>query len=204
MLGQLLPEDSETAGLLALMLLHQARAPGRLTPDGLPASLAEQDRACWDRNLIAEGVALLESAMLRRSPGPYQLQAAIAALHVQAPSFDRTDWLQIALLYGELTRQTPSAVVEINRAVAIGMADGPHAGLAILAPLLSAGTFDDYGPLHAAHADLLDRAGAPDAALGAWERAIAATQNPQLRAALHRRVDARSGAGSPDSENSSR
>jgi RNA polymerase sigma-70 factor (ECF subfamily) len=188
-LSQLLPDDAETAGLLALMLLHQGRAPGRLDPAGRPVPLADQDRSRWDRESIAEGVALLDAAMAMRSPGPYQLQAAIAALHAQAASFEQTDWTQIALLYRTLARHAPSPVVEINRAVAVGMADGPRAGLAVLEPILASGTLAGYGPLHAAHADLLERAGDADAASAAWARAIGATENTALRAELARRHD---------------
>jgi RNA polymerase sigma-70 factor (ECF subfamily) len=170
------------------MLLHHARAAARQAADGRPVPLAEQDRRRWDHGLIAEGISLLDDAMTRRSPGPYQVQAAIAALHAQAPTFAGTDWTQIALLYGELTRLAPSPVVEINRAVAVGMADGPRAGLAILEPVLASGALADYAPLHAAYADLLDRAGDMVAAAAAWARAIAATENPVLRAELQRRV----------------
>ncbi len=189
LLHRLLPEDAETIGLLALMLLHNARAAGRQDADGRPIPLAEQDRGRWRHEMIAEGAALLDLALTRRSPGPYQVEAAIAALHAQASSFEQTDWVQIALLYRALARQAPSPVVEVNRAVAIGMADGPRAGLAILEPVLASGALADYGPLHAAHADLLDRAGDPDAAAAAWARAIAATENAALRAELQRRVD---------------
>jgi RNA polymerase sigma-70 factor (ECF subfamily) len=189
LLRQLLPKDAETAGLLALMLLHQARAPGRLDGDGRPVPLADQDRGHWDRETIAEGVALLDAAMAMRWPGPYQLQAAIAALHAQAPSFVETDWAQIALLYRELARRAPSPVVEVNRAVAVGMADGPRAGLAVLEPILASGALAGYGPLHAAHADLLERAGDAEGAGAAWTRAIAATENTALRAELERRHD---------------
>ncbi|TMC03278.1 MAG: sigma-70 family RNA polymerase sigma factor [Chloroflexi bacterium] len=187
LLHRLLPEDAETGGLLALMLLHQARAPGRLDPDGRPVPLADQDRGRWDRDAIAEGVAVLDAAMALRAPGPYQLQAAIAALHAQAPSFADTDWPQIALLYRSLARQAPSPVVEVNRAVAVGMADGPRAGLAVLEPVLASGALAGYGPLHAAHADLLERAGDAEGARAAWALAIAATENSALRAELERR-----------------
>jgi RNA polymerase sigma-70 factor, ECF subfamily len=193
LLHRLVPQDAGTAGLLALMLLHQARAAARQDPAGRPVPLAEQDRGRWDKETIAEGVALLDAAMARRAPGPYQLQAAIAAVHAQAPSVEATDWAQVALLYGGLARLAPSPVVEVNRAVAVGMADGPRAGLAVLEPILASGALGDYGPLHAAHADLLDRAGEPDAAAAAWARAIQATDNPALRAALQRRVADRSG-----------
>src|SRR5258705_1841549 len=159
LLHRLLPNDAETAGLLALMLLHHARTPGRQDASGRPVPLAEQDRKIWRPDMIAEGVGVLDAALARRAPGPYQVQAAIAALHAQAPSFERTDWPQIAVLYGELARRAPSPVVEVNRAVAAGMADGPRAGLAILAPVLAAGTLARYAPRHVAHPDLLRRAG---------------------------------------------
>jgi RNA polymerase sigma-70 factor (ECF subfamily) len=193
LLHRLLPDDAETTGLLALMLLHHSRAAVRIAAGGRPVPLADQDRGAWDRALIAEGVALLDNAMARRSPGPYQLQAAIAALHAQAPGFAATDWAQIALLYRELARLAPSPVIEVNRAVAVGMADGPRAGLAVLEPVLASGALADYGPLHAAHADLLDRAGDTGAATAAWRRAIAATENVPLRAELERRMAERSG-----------
>jgi RNA polymerase sigma-70 factor (ECF subfamily) len=139
-------------------------------------------------------VALLDAAVALRAPGPYQAQAAIAALHDESPSFARTDWPQIAALYAALARLDPSPVVAVNRAVAVGMADGPRAGLAILEPILASGALADYGPLHAAHADLLDRAGETDAATAAWARAITATENTALRAELQRRVASRAGA----------
>ena len=131
---------------------------------------------------------MLDAAVARRSPGPYQLQAAIAAVHAQAPSYEQTDWPQIAALYGELARRSPSPVIEVNRAVAVGLADGPLAGLAILAPVLASGELDGYGPLHTAHADLLDRAGRADEATAAWTRAIEATDNSVLREELQRRM----------------
>jgi RNA polymerase sigma-70 factor (ECF subfamily) len=141
--------------------------------------------------MIAEGVGLLDAAIARRSPGPYQVQAAIAAIHAEAECFVLTDWGQIALLYGELGRQAPSPVVEVNRAVAIGLADGPRAGLAVLEPVLASGTLDAYAPLHAAHADLLDRVGEAEAAAVAWEHAIETTGNAALREELRRRADRR-------------
>jgi len=187
LLHRLLPADAETAGLLALMLLHHSRAAARQDSDGRPVPLAGQDRSRWDRTLIAEGTAVLDAALARRAPGPYQLQAAIIAVHVQAASFDDIDWPQIAALYRELARWDPSPVIEINRAVAVGMADGPLAGLAVLEPILASGALAGYAPLHAAHADLLDRAGEKDAAAAAWARAAAATSNDALREELHRR-----------------
>jgi RNA polymerase sigma-70 factor (ECF subfamily) len=183
-LHRLQPSDAETAGLLALMLLSHARAAARTDRDGRPVPLAEQDRGRWDSGMIERGVAVLDGALELQAPGPYQLQAAIAALHAQAPSFTTTDWPQIAALYGELARQAPSPVIEVNRAVAVGLADGPHAGLAVLAPVLASGELAGYAPLHAAHADLLERAGRPDDARAAWEQAVEATRNDALRTEL--------------------
>jgi RNA polymerase sigma-70 factor (ECF subfamily) len=188
LLYRLLPDDAETIGLLALMLLLHARAPARQDAAGRPVPLSEQHRELWHQATIAEGLALLDRAILLRRPGPYQLQAAIAALHAQAHSFTETDWTEISLLYGELARLAPSSVVEVNRAVAVGMADGPRAGLAVLEPILASGALVDYAPLHAAHAELLDRAGEQEAAIAAWSRAIATTENAAVRAELQRRV----------------
>jgi RNA polymerase sigma-70 factor, ECF subfamily len=185
-LHRLIPQDTESAGLLALMLLTHSHAPARLDPAGRPVLLADQDRAAWDKAMIAEGTAVLDAAVARRSSGPYQLQAAIAAVHAAAPSFGQTDWPQIAALYGELARRAPSPVVEVNRAVAVGQADGPLAGLAVLDPVLRSGQLDGYGPLHAAHADLLDQAGQAEAAAAAWTRAIDTTENGPLRDRLIR------------------
>ena len=183
----LLPADAETAGLLALMLLQHARAAARTDSSGKPVPLAEQDRSRWDAALITEGTRVLDEALAQRSPGTYQLQAAIAALHVAAPSVEDTDWPQIALLYGSLARLDPSPVVTVNRAVAVGMADGPLAGLAVLEPVLASGTLDGYAPLHAAHAALLEKAGYPERARGAWEKAAQTSAVPALRDELLRR-----------------
>ncbi len=187
LLHQLLPGDTETAGLLALMLLHHSRAAVRQDRADHVVLLADQDRTRWDKTLIAEGTAILDAAVARRQPGPYQVEAAIGALHAAAGSFEATDWPQIAALYGTLARLTPSPVVEVNRAVAAGMADGPRAGLAILEPVLASGALAGYAPLHAAHADLLERAGLADEAAAAWARAERATDNEALRRELHRR-----------------
>jgi RNA polymerase sigma-70 factor, ECF subfamily len=197
-LHRLLPDDAECAGLLALMLLMHSHARARVDADGRPVLLADQDRSLWSGELIAEGTAVLDAAIARRSPGPYQLQAAIAALHAQAPSFDQTDWAQIAALYGELARRSPSPVIEVNRAVAVGRADGPLAGLAVLAPVLATGELAGYAPLYAAHADLLDRAGRSDEAAVAWTRAIQATDNSALREELQRRTAGRGERARPD------
>jgi len=188
LLHRLLPADAETAGLLALMLLHHARAVARQA-GGRPVPLEEQDRSRWDRALIAEGTRVLDEALARRDPGSYQLQAAIAALHAQAPRFDDTDWPQIALLYGSLARLEHSPVVEVNRAVAVGMADGPLAGLAVLEPVLASGALEGYSPLYAAHAALLEKAGYPERARGAWARAAETSANSAVREELLRRHD---------------
>ena len=187
LLHRLMPGDAETAGLLALMLLHSSRRAARLAADGRPVPLAEQDRSAWNDALIAEGTAVLDEALALRSPGSYQMQAAIAALHAAAGSFEATDWPQIALLYGTLARLDPSPVIEVNRAVAVGMADGPLAGLAVLAPVLASGALSDYGPLHAAHGFLLDKAGDSERARGAWARAAEAAGNEAVRDELLRR-----------------
>jgi len=191
LLHRLLPDDAECAGLLALMLLHHARASGREDADGRPVPLAEQDRTGWDRAGIAEGVGVLRRAGRLRRAGPYQTQAAIAALHATAPSFAATDWSAVAARYAELAALAPSPVVEVNRAVAVGMADGAAAGLAVLAPVLDSGALTAYAPLHAAHADLLDRAGRADEATAAWARAVEYTHNSALRDALLRRIASR-------------
>jgi RNA polymerase sigma-70 factor (ECF subfamily) len=187
LLRRLMPDDAETAGLLALMLLHSSRRAARLAPDGRPVLLAEQDRSAWNGALIAEGTAVLDEALALHSPGSYQLQAAIAAVHAAAGSFEATDWAQIALLYGSLSRLEPSPVIELNRAVAVGMADGPLAGLAVLAPVVDSGALAEYGPLHAAHGFLLEKAGYSERARGAWARAAAASGNAAVRDELLRR-----------------
>jgi RNA polymerase sigma-70 factor, ECF subfamily len=187
-LHRLIPSDGETAGLLALMLLTHSHAAARLDAAGRPVLLGDQDRSAWDQAMIAEGTAILDAAVTLRVPGPYQLQAAIAALHAAAPSVEQTDWPQIAALYGELARRAPSPVVTVNRAVAVGLADGPLAGLALLDPVLKSGQLEGYGPMHAAHADLLDRAGRPGEAAAAWARAAETTENGPLRDQLARRA----------------
>ena len=159
LLVRLMPDDPEVAGLLALMLLHDSRRAARVDAHGELVALDDQDRALWDRGRIREGDRLLAAALRRGRPGPYQLQAAIAALHATAPSPAETDHAQIAALYGELARRTPSPVIDVNRAAALGRAGRPGDGLALLQPLLADGALDAYAPLHAAHADLLERCG---------------------------------------------
>jgi RNA polymerase sigma-70 factor (ECF subfamily) len=190
LLCRLMPDDAEARGLLALMLLHDARRAARVDPSGRWVALEAQDRSLWDQDRIREGLAKLERAVRLRRPGEYQLQAAITALQIQAPDAEATDWAQIAELYGALGRLNPSPVVELNRAVAVGLACGPAAGLELLEPLLADPTLERYQPLHAAHAELLSRAGDVAGAAGAYERAIALTANAVERAELERRLDA--------------
>ena len=187
LLAALMPDDAEVRGLLALMLLHDARRAARVDDRGAYVPLDRQDRSRWDAGRVLEGVAVLESALRRHHPGPYQLQAAIAALHVQAPTPGQTDWARIAELYGALARLAPSPVVEVNRAVAVGFAAGPAAGLAVLDPLVGDPALAGYQPLHAARAELLARSGDRDGAAGAYRRAIELSTNAVERAELERR-----------------
>jgi RNA polymerase sigma-70 factor (ECF subfamily) len=188
LLCELMPDDAEVWGLLALMLLHDARRAARVGPQGGYVALEEQDRSLWHQARIREGLRALERATRLRRPGEYQLQAAITALHLEAPDVGATDWAQIAELYGALARLNPSPVVELNRAVAVGFADGPQAGLELLEPLLGDPALERYQPLHAAHADLLRRAGDMQGAARAYERAIALSANEVERAELERRL----------------
>jgi RNA polymerase sigma-70 factor, ECF subfamily len=190
LLCRLMPDDAEVWGLLALMLLHDARRAARVDPSGRYVALDDQERALWDQDRIHLGLARLERAVRLRRPGEYQLQAAITALQIQAPDPEATDWPQIAELYGALAALNPSPVVELNRAVAVGLASGPAAGLALLEPLLTDPALERYQPLHAAHAELLSRAGDAAGAALAYERVIALTANAVERAELERRLDA--------------
>ena len=190
LLCRLMPDDSEVWGLSALMLLHDARRAARVDSDGRYTALGDQDRSLWDQDRIGEGLARLDRAVRLRRPGEYQLQAAITALQIQSPDAERTDWTQIAELYGALGRLTPSPVIELNRSVAVGMADGPAAGLALLEPLLADPALERYQPLYAAHAELLTRAGDSTGAARAYERAIALTENAVERSELERRLAA--------------
>jgi RNA polymerase sigma-70 factor (ECF subfamily) len=190
LLARLMPDDAEVWGLLALMLLHDARRAARVDPSGRYVALDDQDRSLWDQDRIDLGLATLERAVRLRRPGEYQLQAAITALQIQAPSAEATDWAQIAELYGALGRLNPSPVVELNRAVAVGFASGAPAGLQLLEPLLDDPALESYQPLHAAHAELLSRAGDAEGAARAYERAIALTANAVERAELERRLGA--------------
>ena len=188
LLCRLMPDDAEAWGLAALMLLHDARRGARVDGSGRYAALADQDRSRWDQTLIDDGLARLERAVRLRRPGEYQLQAAITALQIQAPTAQSTDWARIAELYGALGQLTPSPVVELNRAVAVGLADGPAAGLGLLEPLLRDATLQRYQPLYAAHAELLSRAGDSAGAARAYERAIELSANAVERAELRRRL----------------
>jgi RNA polymerase sigma-70 factor (ECF subfamily) len=188
LLVKLMPDDPEVLGLLALMLLQDARRDARVDPaTGAYVALDAQDRTLYDQGRIAEGTRALDQALALRRPGPYQLQAAIAALHTTAADARQTDWVEIAALYAELDRRTPSPVIRVNRAAALAFAGAPEAGLELIRPLLEDRRLDAYAPLHAAHAELLRRTGAADAAATAYDRAIAATGNPVERAELERR-----------------
>jgi RNA polymerase sigma-70 factor, ECF subfamily len=190
LLCRLVPDDAEAWGLLALMLLHDSRRGARVDPSGRFVALDAQDRSLWNRDKIRAGLARLDRAVRLRRPGEYQLQAAITAVQIQSPDAESTDWAQIAELYGALAALSPSPVVELNRAVAVGMAEGAAAGLALLEPLLSDPALERYQPLHAAHAELLSRAGDATGAAGAYERAIALSANAVERAELERRLHA--------------
>ena len=187
LLVALLPEP-ESMGLLALMLLHESRREARATESGDLILLDEQDRSRWDHAQIAEGSRLVERALSTRRFGPYSIQAAIAALHAEAPSFDRTDWVEIAALYDVLLRFDPSPVIELNRAVAIAMRDGPAAGLALVDGILARGDLAEYRLAHAARADLCRRLGRTGEAREAYARALALTKQAAERRFLERRL----------------
>ena len=185
-LTQLLPEEPEGMGLLALMLLQHSRRETRADVAGNLVLLEDQDRASWDHAMIGEGVATLDRAMTFDAPGPYQVQAAIAALHAQAATPADTDWPQIASLYDSLARMAPSPVISLNRAVAIAMADGPQAGLALVDQLAT--DLNGYHLFHATRADLLRRLDRPEEAAGSYRRALTLVTNERERAFLERRV----------------
>jgi RNA polymerase sigma-70 factor (ECF subfamily) len=187
-LATLMPDEAEVLGLLALMLLHDARRETRQGPAGELVLLEDQDRTRWDQDRIREGQALLDRAMRMRRVGPYQLQAAIAALHDGAATADETDWPQIAALYRVLGEMAPSPVVELNRAVAVAMADGPAAGLALVERVAATGQLEDYPYLHAARADLLRRLDRRVEAAAAYRRALELTGTAPERAFLERRL----------------
>ncbi|HEX5513832.1 MAG TPA: RNA polymerase sigma factor [Gammaproteobacteria bacterium] len=189
LLAGLLPEP-EVHGLLALMLLQESRRAARLSADGELILLEDQDRELWDREQIAEGVALVEQALLSRRFGPYTLQAAIAAVHAEAENVATTDWAQIIGLYDVLLRVTPSPVIELNRAVAVAMHDGPAAGLALIDTILARGELSNYYLAHAARADLCRRLERTAEARAAYQRALALTRQATERRFLERQLQA--------------
>ena len=185
-LASMLPDEPEAQGLLALMLLVDSRRAARIGQDGVPVPLEEQDRTLWDPGRIEEGLALSERAAAAGPVGPYTIQARIAAAHATAPSPAQTDWARIARLYEWLERASPGPVVELNRAAAVAMSEGPERGLELIDAVEG---IDDYGPLHAARADLLRRLGRDGEAAAAFERALELSANPAERRFLERRID---------------
>jgi RNA polymerase sigma-70 factor (ECF subfamily) len=176
-LVELMPDEPEALGLLALMLLTESRRPSRISADGTMVRLADQDRTRWDRDLIGEGQGLVRACLRRNQPGPFQIQAAIAAVHADAPTAESTDWSQIVSLYDQLYALRPNPVIALNRSVAVAELHGPAEGLAALAEIDPA-SLDNYQPYHAARADLLSRAGHHEEAVAAYDRAIELTTNP--------------------------
>src|SRR4029077_18330162 len=187
LLVELLPEP-EALGLLALMLLHDSRRAARTSPSGELILLNDQDRLLWNRDQIAEGLALVERALEARQVGPYSIQAAIAAVHANASNAAATDWARIVLLYDLLARAEPSPVVELNRAVAVAMRDGPSAGIALIDTILEGGNLSDYHLAHAARADLCRRLGRIAEARASYERALSLTEQEPERRFLERRL----------------
>jgi RNA polymerase sigma-70 factor, ECF subfamily len=185
LLAALMPDEAEPLGLVALMLLQDSRRSARTGPDGGLVLLADQDRSRWDRAQIDEGLALVERALRRGRPGPYQLQAAIAAVHASAPDASATDWPQIVALYDELARHQPTPVVALNRAVAVAMVEGPQRGIELLDSLEG---LDRYRLFHAARADLLRRLERATEAVAAYRRAHELATNPAERAFLNGRL----------------
>lgn len=195
---ELIPREPEALGLLALILLIEARRPARIDGGGALVPLEEQDRECWDHDMMEEGRVLLDRAMDFREPGPYQVQAAIAALHGQAESPAATDWRQIFLLYRRLMSLEPSAVVELNAAVASAMVEGAESGLASIDRVEAGGTLSDFHMLHAARADLLRRLGRDEAAAASYARALELAGNSAERRYLESRLRACRGRGADE------
>jgi RNA polymerase sigma-70 factor (ECF subfamily) len=188
LMAKLMPDEPEAVGLLALMLLQDSRRDARVDRDGEPVLLADQVRSTWDRAKIEEGVGLVERARRSGNSGPYQVQAAIAALHARADAAENTDWTQIAALYGHLAEMTPSPVIELNRAVAVAMAEGPAKGLELIDRPDVSGALDGYRWLHSSRADLLRRLGRYGEADEAYRRALALSENASERRFLLRRL----------------
>jgi RNA polymerase sigma-70 factor (ECF subfamily) len=188
LLAALMPDEPEALGLLALMLLQDARREARVDGSGDLIPLEDQDRSRWDAPVIAEGLEILDTALRRRQPGPYQVQAAIAATHARAPDAVSTDWAEITALYDELARMQPSPVVELNRAVAVAMAEGPSAGLSLVDALDSSGALAGYHLLPATRADLLRRLGRREEAAAAYGRALELVTTDVERRYLRRRL----------------
>ena len=193
-LGRLMPDEPEVSGLLALMLMHDARRAARLDADGEIVTLEDQDRGAWDAASISEGVVMLEGALRLGRLGPYQVQAAIAACHVTAARAADTDWAQIARLYGQLARFLPTPVVELNRAVAVGMAEGPEVGLALVTALEESGKLAGYHLLSATKADMYRRLGRADEAAACYREALGLASTDAERRYLSRRL-AETGSG---------
>lgn len=181
-LDHLRPDEPEIMGLLALLLLGHARSPARLSGNGAAVPLSEQDRTLWSRAMVQDGLQMTRAALGMGRPGPFQLQAAISAIHSEADSFETTDWTEITLIYNRLMEIAPTRVVELNRAVAISFATSPERGLAALPPEM-----EGYQGYHAARADMLRRAGQSQAAIAAYDQALALTHNPADHAFLLRR-----------------
>ena len=188
LIGELMPEEPEALGLLALMLLHDSRRGARTGPEGELVTLEEQDRSRWDQEQIAEGIGLIHRAAGLRRPGSYQLQSAIAAVHAEAEAPEQTDWSDIASLYNELLRLQPTPVVALNRAVAVAMAVGIDEGLALLDELAEQADLEGYYLLDSARADLLRRTGRSEEAATAYRRALATCEQPVERRYLERRL----------------
>jgi RNA polymerase sigma-70 factor (ECF subfamily) len=194
LLVELMPDEPEAVGLLALMLLTESRRPARTADDGALVRLPDQDRARWDPQLIAEGQELVRACLRRNRPGPYQVQAAIAAVHSDAATADSTDWPQIVTLYDQLARVAPSSIVALNRAIAVAEVDGPAAGL----DLVDALDLEGYHLWHATRGDLLARLGRDDEAAASFTAALARTANPAEQALLGARIAALTGVPTGD------
>ena len=187
-LAALLPDEPEPKGLLALMVLHDSRREARVTEEGALVLLEDQDRTKWKRSQIEEGLRLVEEALLMRRPGSYQVQAAIAAVHAEAATAADTDWPQLAVLYDQLLHYERTPVIELNRAVAVSFAFGPHQGLEVLDDIQRTGALDRYTPFHLARADMFRRLGRTDEARESYQQALAFAQNEPVRRFIERQI----------------